>query len=251
MKSTMLAAAAVATAALAMAPAAPQARAPLTYEEAVRCAAAYSGEALLATGERKRELVERTGLAFRRAEDLGEARKQPPAQVYDDFGKAGIALRREPAGAVKALQAACLKTAAAPIEIPRKAALSTNCMTIKAILTAGGETPAFRSISGPNKEGFTPGLKVPVGMASCSVYPAIKGYTCSAPFNLTPAAAWDLRRKLRGEIETCIGKPLLYDYTRSGKVSLARLGDAEKPMVSINVNELGGRGIVTMSLDAP
>lgn len=252
MTNRMMTAAVAAGAMLTLASAAPgvhaQGRGALTYDAAVYCAAAYSGAALYASGARKQELVEWTGLAFRRADDLGRTAGAPPTKVYDDFGKAGIALRREPKAAVEELQARCLLTAAAPITPPTSAALSPTCRSINTVLAAAKEPTAFRSISGPEKGGFTPGKLVPPGLKSCSVYPGIKSYSC-AILDQTPKAGWDLFYKLRGEVETCTGKPALYDFTRSGKGSIARLGAAEKPRVSIGVTELDGKAMVTLTVE--
>lgn len=226
--------------AAAAAPAAPPARAQgrpaLTYEAAIRCAAAYSGEAVRSRGERNRDLVEWTGLALRRADDLARARGIAPAQVYADFGAAGIALRREPVNAVHDLQTQCLRMAAMPIRPMMSAAAGPLCRAIHATLDAGAEPVAFKSISGPAKGGTTPGKLVPAGLTSCSVYPSIKTYSC-AVLDLPTRAGWDLFAKLRGEVETCTGKPVLYDIMRGGKGGMARLGDDDKPRVSVAVTE--------------
>lgn len=252
MKTTILAATALATAALAAAPATPRAQATqtLTYEAAVRCAAAFSGDALFASGARKQELVEQTGRAFRRADDLARARGLPPTRVYDDFGAAGIALQREPRSVVQSLQAQCAATASAPMAIPVQSPESPTCKSVKAILAAGGEATAFRSISAPAKGGVTPGKLLPPGFKSCTVYPSIKSYGC-AVMDLPQKAGWDLFYKIRGEVEACTGRPMLYDFTRSGKSSRARLGDGDKPRVSAGVTELDGKAMVTLTMDAP
>ncbi len=255
MNSTIKTAGVVATAiGLAAAPATPQAQGTsavgLTYEQAVRCAAAYSGDALYAVGPRQQELVAKTGLAFRRADDLGRAKGLQPTKVYDDFGAAGIALRREPRAVVQALQAQCASTAAAPISIPVLAGETPTCKAVKAILAAGGEATAFKSISGPAKGGATPGRLVAPGFRSCTVYASIKTYSC-AVLDLTPKAGWDQFYKVRGEVEACTGKPLLYDFTRSGKGGMARLGAGEKPRVSAGVTELDGKAMVTLTVETP
>ncbi|MBP7705186.1 MAG: hypothetical protein KA105_07870 [Caulobacter sp.] len=252
MKTPILAAAATAgAAALAMAPAAPQAqgRPTLTYEAAIRCAAAYSGEAVRASGDRQRELVEWTGLSLRRADDLARARGMAPAQVYDDFGKAGIALRREPMSTVHELQGRCLLTAAMPIKPPVTGAAAPTCKAVKAILAAGAEPTAFRSISAPAKGGFTAGKLIPPGLKSCSVYPSIGTYSC-AVLDLPPAVGWDRFHKLRDEVESCVGKPVLYDIMRGGKGGIARLGPGAKPRVSVAVTELDGKAMVSLTVEA-
>lgn len=225
-----------------------QARAPLTYEAAVRCAASYSGDAVYATGPRKAELVEWAGLAFRRADDLARAKGAPPTQVYADFGSAGIALRREPKAAVQELQARCLMTAAAPIKPTVAPAPSPTCKALRTVLDAAREPTAFKSISAPAKGGFIPGKLIPPGLKNCSVYPGIKSYSC-AVMDLTPAVGWTLAYKLRDEVEACAGKPALYDFTRSGKGSVARLGEADKPRVTVGVVELDGKAMVTLTVD--
>lgn len=225
-----------------------QGRAALTSDAAVYCAASYSGEAVYASGARKAELVEWTGLAFRRADDLARTQGLPPTRVYEDFNAAGIKLRREPKAAVQELQARCLLTAAAPITPMKSAALSPTCRSINSILTAAKEPTAFKSISLPAKGGFTPGKLVPPGLQSCSVYPGIKSYSC-AILDQTPKAGWELFYRLRGEVETCTGKPALYDFTRSGKGSIARLGAGEKPRVSIAVTELDGKAMISLTVD--
>jgi hypothetical protein len=247
---TTITATALAALTLAAAPAGPGARAqaPLSYDAAVYCAAAFSGEALLASGPRKRELVERTGLAFRRAEDIARARGQPAQKVHDDFGAAGIALRREPKAAVEQLRALCLNSAAAPMPVAASATATPTCKAINALLAAAKEPTAFRSISAPPSGGMTPGRLVVPGTKSCSVYPGIRTYSC-AVLDLPPAQGWALFYKQRADIEACVGKPLLYDFTRSGKGGMASLGAGEKPRVSAGVTELGGKAMVTVTVE--